>query len=86
MLFVGYPLCMGSAQQRQVVLNVGVLGSDLGIGAVLDQLRHGALDGLAQLCVIGAEGDAVLLSAQALIQDREAGVLGGIGNGHGQDY
>ena len=55
--WVCYSVCglEGSAQQRQVILNVGVLVRDLGIGAVLDHLRHGALDGLAQLCVIGAE-------------------------------
>ena len=56
----------GLVQEQEVIDDVRILLSDLGIGAVIHQGLDGALDGGAQLLVIGAEGDAVLLGAQFL--------------------
>ena len=62
-------------QVGQVVDDVGVLRGDLGIGAVIDQLLHRVLDGVAQLLITGTEGNAVLLRAQLLAEDGEAAVF-----------
>ena len=45
----------GLVQEQEVIDDVGILLSDLGIGAVIHQGLDGALDGGAQLLVIGAE-------------------------------
>lgn len=50
----------GLVQEQEVIDDVRILLSDLGIGTVIHQGLDGALDGGAQLFVIGAEGDAVL--------------------------
>ena len=56
-------------QVGQVVDDVGILRSDLRIGPVFDQLLHRTLNGVAQLLIAGAEGNAVLLGAQLLVED-----------------
>ena len=56
-------------QEEEIVDDVGILGRDLGIGAVLDQRLHGGLDLIAERLIVGAEGDAVLLGAEFLIKN-----------------
>ena len=70
-------------QEQQVVDDVGIVLGDLGISTVGDQLGHSALDGGAQFGVTRAERDTVLLGAEALVNNGEAGVLSGIGGGDG---
>ena len=70
-------------QVGQVVDDVGILRSDLRVSAVVNQLLHRTLDGVAQLLIAGAEGNAVLLGAQLLVEDGEAGVFLRIRSRHG---
>ena len=72
-------LCRRSSavEEEQVVDDVRIfgLGGDLRVGAAVHEPFHGRLDLRAELRVRGAEGDAVLLGAELLVNDRKPRVF-----------
>ena len=49
----------GLVQEQEVIDDVRILLSDLGIGAVVNNLLHGGLDGVAQLLTIHSQGQCL---------------------------